>query len=55
MMQNNIILNVPFIEKDSAKKLGAWWDPEIKKWYIPSGTDPEPFTRWIIKDEQVLK
>ena len=27
-----IILNVPFEEKDEAKKLGAIWDPEIKKW-----------------------
>jgi hypothetical protein len=28
-------LNVPFKEKDEAKKLGAFWDHEKKKWYAP--------------------
>ena len=30
-----IYLNVPFIKKNLAKKLGAWWDSEEKKWYAP--------------------
>ncbi len=42
----NIILNVPFSEKDTAKKLGAKWNSKIKKWYIPYGTDEEKFNRW---------
>lgn len=27
-------LNVPYAQKDVAKKLGAKWDPKKKKWYI---------------------
>jgi len=45
-----IILEVPFKEKDLAKALGAWWDPEIKKWFVPKGRDSTPFTRWIAAD-----
>ncbi len=30
-----IYLNVPYKEKDEAKKLGARWDPDSKLWYIP--------------------
>jgi hypothetical protein len=41
------ILNVPFAEKDEAKRLGARWDSAKKKWYVPSGTDLTPFSRWL--------
>ena len=27
-------INVPYIEKEEAKKLGARWDPKKKKWYF---------------------
>jgi hypothetical protein len=27
-------LCVPFHEKDEAKRLGALWDKDVKKWYI---------------------
>lgn len=30
-------LNVPFSDKDRAKKAGAKWDPDAKKWYLPPG------------------
>ena len=39
-------LVVPYEQKDAAKRLGARWDPNTQAWYIPSGTDPEPFARW---------
>jgi hypothetical protein len=39
-------LNVPYAEKDEAKRLGARWDPARKKWYVPHGVDLEPFSRW---------
>lgn len=42
-----IDLNVPFDEKDEAKRLGSRWDPENKTWYIPDGTYLEPFEKWI--------
>ena len=41
------ILNVPFAEKDAAKELGARWDPELKKWFVPRGVDSSPFAKWF--------
>jgi hypothetical protein len=40
------ILNVPYAEKEDAKRLGAKWDATRKKWYVPPGLDTEPFSRW---------
>ncbi|MCB0339358.1 MAG: hypothetical protein KDD53_07125 [Bdellovibrionales bacterium] len=42
-----LILEVPFKEKDRAKELGAWWDPDLKKWFVPAGKDTAPFRRWF--------
>ncbi|HEX9173751.1 MAG TPA: DUF5710 domain-containing protein [Telluria sp.] len=41
------MLNVPFAEKEEAKRLGARWDAKNKKWYAPLGTDLGPFSRWL--------
>ncbi len=43
-----IYLNVPFAEKDEAKRLGARWDAERKLWYTPDGVDNSPFARWFL-------
>jgi exodeoxyribonuclease VII large subunit len=40
-------LNVPFLEKDEAKRLGARWNGASKRWYIPNGIDAAPFARWL--------
>jgi len=40
-------LEVPFVEKEQAKGLGARWNPVSKKWYVPDGIDPNKFTRWL--------
>ncbi len=29
-----ILLKVPYAEKDLAKKQGAKWNPKLKSWYI---------------------
>ena len=42
-----IDLKVPFAEKDTAKTLGARWDPAKKIWYVKDVADLTPFTRWI--------
>ena len=34
-----IILDVPFNKKEIAKKYGARWSPDIKKWYIVNNID----------------
>lgn len=43
-------LTVPFAEKDQAKSLGARWNAEKKKWYVPIGTDLAPFKKWVSTD-----
>ena len=40
-------LDVPYNEKDEAKKLGARWHPERKQWYIPAGINIDPFDKWL--------
>lgn len=43
----HIFLDVPFVEKDAAKALGARWNPSARKWYIATGTDLAPFSAWL--------
>ena len=40
-------LNVPYQEKDEAKKLGARWDASARRWYVPEGMDTAPLVRWL--------
>jgi len=42
-----VFLDVPYQEKDEAKRLGARWDPKVRKWYIPEGRQREPFSKWL--------
>lgn len=41
-------LLIPYSEKDEAKALGAKWNIETKKWYIPKGVGIAPFKKWIL-------
>lgn len=41
-------LNVPYEDKDKVKSLGAWWDQNLKSWFVPKGKDTTPFQQWII-------
>lgn len=40
-------LKVPYAEKDDAKKLGARWNPEKKKWYVENVNNLLLFKRWL--------
>ena len=42
-----VFLEVPYHEKDEAKRLGAKWDPIARKWCVPEGGSLEPFARWL--------
>jgi len=42
-----VFLDVPYHEKDEAKRLGAKWDPAERKWYVPAGGSLELFARWL--------
>jgi Domain of unknown function (DUF5710) len=44
---SSIELNVPFAQKDEAKSLGAKWNPELKKWFVPAGVSPDSFSKWM--------
>ena len=50
----NVYLKVHFLEKDEVKSLGAKWDPNLKKWYVPSGLDLTRFNKWLIDDPKEL-
>ncbi len=55
---STVFLNVTYAEKDSVKALGARWNVQLRKWYVPEGTELAPFARWLpdglIPDAQVL-
>jgi len=38
-------IEVAFAEKDEAKRLGAQWEPTVRKWYVPAGLNRRLF-RW---------
>lgn len=40
-------LNVPYVQKDEAKSLGAQWSPAKRKWFITDIDDIEPFLKWM--------
>lgn len=44
-----IKLNVPYAEKDAARRLGARWDPALKTWYAPAGSMLTTLERWLPK------
>lgn len=50
-----VLLDVPFVEKDHAKSLGARWDAVSKRWYIPDNFDGDQdvFSRWISNTKEI--
>jgi hypothetical protein len=44
-------LQVPFRDKDEAKRLGARWDPSARVWFVPQELEPARFARWLPADE----
>lgn len=46
MKRERVYLRVPFAEKEEAKRLGARWDQESKRWFISGERDLTPFSRW---------
>ena len=50
ILDSRIDLNVPYVEKEDAKALGARWDVDRKVWYAPPGTDLQLLGRWLPRD-----
>ena len=51
--EDKIYLNVPFEEKDEAKKFGARWDYNMKRWYYTDSNLTHLFDRWIVGDNRM--
>ncbi len=45
--EDYVTLNVPYAEKDSAKAVGARWEPVQKVWRVKRRKDMTPFARWL--------
>ncbi|MFC2137766.1 DUF5710 domain-containing protein [Bacteroidota bacterium] len=43
----SIQIEVPYQEKNNAKGKGAFWDNDIKTWYIPNSNKIDEFQEWI--------
>lgn len=39
-------LDVAYKDRDMAKRLGARWDPSVKRWYCPAGSDLARIFAW---------
>jgi len=39
-------LNVNYKDRELAKKLGARWDPSVKRWYCPAGSPLATIFAW---------
>lgn len=50
----SLFLNVPYVEKDDAKKLGACWEPTRKQWYVPEKYDYPKFQKWFPDDTYIV-
>ena len=44
------ILEVPYEQKEEAKRAGAWWAPKLKKWYVPRNLSVQDFRQWWSRD-----
>jgi len=39
-------INVSYKDREMAKKLGAKWDPSVRRWYCPSGSPLAKIFSW---------
>jgi Domain of unknown function (DUF5710) len=46
-------LNVPFHERDDAKRLGARWDAVRKTWFLPDCAVTALFTKWLPQQSDI--
>ena len=46
-MSNRFYIACPFADKDDAKSLGARWDMDARKWYVPNDVDRNLFKKWF--------
>jgi E3 ubiquitin-protein ligase RFWD3 len=42
-----VLLSCPYQEREEAKALGARFDGQLKKWYVPPGLNVRLFSKWL--------
>ncbi|KAG5189711.1 hypothetical protein JKP88DRAFT_262070 [Tribonema minus] len=47
-------LNTLYSEKDEVKGLGARWDNDKRKWYVPAGYPTAPFNKWLLPRDNLF-
>lgn len=47
-----LYLDIPYKLKDYVKKMGAKWNPTIKKWYVEKKENYLDFSHYILKDAE---
>lgn len=40
-------LNTSYADREKVKALGARWNPDQRKWYVPAGIELAPFSAWL--------
>ena len=50
-MDDIMLLEVPFADKEIVRALGAKWNAQKRKWEVPPGRGLHPFTRWLPRYE----
>ena len=50
-----VYLNTSFAERNEVKVLGALWDAENKKWWVPSTANLAKLQKWIIQDQASVR
>ena len=51
----NTYLTTQYKDRVQVKALGARWDGESKRWYVPDGLDVSPFSAWLLKGELTVE
>lgn len=51
----DILIHVPYADKDEAKQNGAFYDGDLKSWYIPKGEKHKNYDNLINKYGQPIK
>jgi len=48
-------LNVDYKDKDLVKRLGGRWDPNVKKWYCPRGSELARIFAWRAPKTKIVE
>jgi DNA topoisomerase-3 len=50
-----IWLEVSFQDKETVKRLGAWWDAQTRRWFVPHWLDANLFAKWSAQKQNMFE